>query len=192
MLRRAVTATRDALLHAREVLSTGRDAALDVMARVGADRDAPPDLRGAAFGFGWSLGASADPVRALRGAAGADTLGDWLAGLFALARDEVLAAGRSVGVGWPGEAAGGVLAVLDDLITTMPDFLVGLPALRQAFAYFPPRERELIARRLLERRRLTGSARALLRTTADPLLIAEANALEDRASRLLAGEGLLP
>jgi hypothetical protein len=85
-----------------------------------------------------------------------------------------------------------VLAVLDDLITTMPDFLAGLPALRQAFAYFPPRERELIARRLLERRRLTGSARALLRTTADPLLIAEAKTLEDRAGRLLAGEGLLP
>ncbi|WP_329253651.1 DUF5682 family protein [Actinoallomurus sp. NBC_01490] len=213
---RAVTATRDALLHAHEVLSTGRDAALDVMARIGADRDAPPDLRGAAFGFGWSLGASVDPVRALRGAAGADTLGDWLAGLFALARDEVLAAGRSAGVGWSGEAGrsagvgwsgkaggsaggdgagdaeGGVLAVLDDLITTMPDFLAGLPALRQAFAYFPPRERELIARRLLERRRLTGSARALLRTTADPPLIAEAKALEDRAGRLLAGEGLLP
>ncbi|GAA4488490.1 hypothetical protein GCM10023191_017950 [Actinoallomurus oryzae] len=225
---RAVTATRDALLHAHEVLSTGRDAALDVMARIGADRDTPPDLRGAAFGFGWSLGASVDPVRALRGAAGADTLGDWLAGLFALARDEVLAAGRSAGVGWSGKAGrsagvgwsgkagrsagvgwsgeagspaggdgagdaeGGVLAVLDDLITTMPDFLAGLPALRQAFAYFPPRERELIARRLLERRRLTGSARALLRTTADPLLIAEAKALEDRAGRLLAGEGLLP
>ncbi|GLY77516.1 DUF5682 family protein [Actinoallomurus iriomotensis] len=181
---RAVTATRDALLHAHEVLSTGREAALDVMARIGADREAPPDLRGAAFGFGWSLGASADPVRALRGAAGADTLGDWLAGLFALARDEVLADG--------GSAGGGVLAVLDDLVTTMPDFLAGLPALRQAFAYFPPRERELIARRLLERRRLTGSARALLRTTADPLLIAEARALEERTSRLLAGEGLLP
>jgi hypothetical protein len=185
---RALTATRDAFLHAHEVLSTGRDAALDVMARVGADRDVPPDLRGAAFGFGWSLGASADPVRALRGAAGAATLGDWLAGLFALARDEVLAAEA----GWPGKAEGGVLAVLDDLITTMPDFLAGLPALRQAFAYFPPRERELIARRLLERRRLTGSARALLRTTADPLLIAEAKTLEDRAGRLLAGEGLLP
>ena len=29
-------------------------------------RTAPPDLRGAAFGLGWSLGASGDPVRALR------------------------------------------------------------------------------------------------------------------------------
>jgi hypothetical protein len=174
---RALTATRDALLHASGVLTTGRDVALEVMARIGADRTAPPDLRGAAFGFGWSLGASDDPVRALRGAAG--TLGDWLAGLFALARDEVLAGGS------------GVLDALDDLITAMPDFLVELPALRQAFEYFPPRERELIARRLLERRELTGSARALLRTTADPLLIAEAQALEEKVSRVLTREGLL-
>lgn len=174
----ALTATRDALLHAGEVLTTGRDVAVEVMARIGADRTAPPDLRGAAFGFGWSLGASGDPVRALHGAA--DTLGDWLAGLFALARDEVLAGGS------------GVLDALDDLITSMPDFLVGLPALRQAFEYFPPRERELIARRLLERRKLSGSARALLRTTADPLLLAEARTLEDKVSRVLTREGLLP
>jgi hypothetical protein len=174
---RALTATRDALLHASEVLTTGREVALEVMARVGADRTAPPDLRGAAFGFGWSLGASGDPVGALRGAA--DILGDWLAGLFALARDEVLAGGS------------GMLEALDDLITAMPDFLVELPALRQAFEYFPPRERELIARRLLERRDLTGSARGLLRTTADPLLIAEARALEEKVSRVLTREGLL-
>ncbi|GAB2849838.1 DUF5682 family protein [Actinoallomurus bryophytorum] len=176
----ALTATRDALLHAPEVLTTGRDVALDVMARIGADRTAPPDLRGAAFGFGWSLGASGDPVRALRGVAGADTLGDWLSGLFALARDEVLA------------GTSGVLEVLDDLITSMPEFLPGLPALRQAFGYFPPRERQLIAQRLLERRDLTGSARALLRTTADPLLIAEAQLLEEKVSRLLTREGLRP
>ncbi|MGH3374899.1 MAG: DUF5682 family protein [Actinoallomurus sp.] len=176
---RALTATRDALLHAAPVLTTGRDVALEVMARIGADRTAPPDLRGAAFGLGWALGAAADPVRALRGAGGTDTLGDWLAGLFALARDEVLA------------DDGGVLDVLDDLIVAMPDFLAGLPALRQAFGYFPPREREIIARRLLSRRELTGSARALLRTSADPLLIAEAQALEEKAGRVLTREGLL-
>lgn len=175
---RALAATRDALLHAGEVLTTGREVALEAMARIGADRGAPPDLRGAAFGFGWSLGAAGDPVRALRGAAGTDTLGDWLAGLFALARDEVLADGS------------GLLDALDDLVVAMPDFLEGLPALRQAFAYFPPRERELIARRLLDRRRLAGSARTLLRTTADPLLLAEAAALEEKVGRVLAREGL--
>ena len=105
--------------------------------------DAPPDLRGAAFGFGWSLGAHAAGRRSrgpCAGASGAGTLGDWLAGLFALAREEVLRRDerrRS--------------AVLDDLVAAMADddFLVALPALRQAFGYFPPRERETIAAQLL-------------------------------------------
>jgi hypothetical protein len=177
---RAIVAVRDALLHAGEVVTTGREAAQEVMARISADRTTPPDLRGAAFGFGWSLGTADGPLRALRGASGADTLGDWLAGLFALARDDVLADGSEL------------LDTLDDLVTTMPDFLEGLPALRQAFAYFPPRERQQIARRLLARRQLTGSAGALLRTTADPLLMAEAAALEEKVDRLLAREGLRP
>jgi hypothetical protein len=176
----AIVALRDALLHAGEVVTTGRDIAQEVMARISADRTAPPDLRGAAFGFGWSLGVVGDPLWALRGASGAGTLGDWLAGLFALARNEVLADGSEL------------LDTLDHLVITMPDFLEGLPALRQAFAYFPPREREQIARHLLARRQLTGSARALLRTTADPLLIAEAMALEEKVGRILARERLRP
>jgi hypothetical protein len=84
--------------------------------------------------------------------------------------------------------------VLDEMMTALAedDFLVALPALRQAFEFFPPRERERIARRLLDRRGLRGSARALLRTPADPLVIAEAKALEQKVDRLLAAEGLSP
>jgi hypothetical protein len=180
----ALAATRDALLHAAGPLGLDREAALAVAGRISANTDAPPDLRGAAFGLGWSLGAAVDPVRAVRGAAGPNTLGDWLAGLFALARDEVLAVETS--------DKAGVLAVLDEMITalTEDDFLVALPALRQAFEFFPPREREMIARRLLDRRGLRGSARALLRTTADPLMIAETRALEEKVDRLLVAEGL--
>ncbi|MQY09339.1 DUF5682 family protein [Actinomadura macrotermitis] len=176
----ALAATRDALRHAAAVLTVDRADALAVAARIAANPGAPPDLRGAAFGLGWSLGAAADAERAVRGAAGPGTLGDWLAGLFALAREEVL-------------AADGVLAVLDELVGGLDEqgFLVALPALRQAFAFFPPREREAIARGLLERRGLAGSARALLRTETDPLLIAEARALEERVTGLLTAEGLL-
>jgi hypothetical protein len=174
------------LLHAAGPLGLDREAALGVAGRISANTDAPPDLRGAAFGLGWTLGGAGDPVRAVRGAAGPHTLGDWLAGLFALARDEVLA-GESV-------AGTGVLGVLDEMMTALAedDFLVALPALRQAFEFFPPRERERIARRLLDRRGLRGSARALLRTPADPLVIAEAKALEQKVDRLLATEGLSP
>ncbi|SPT57223.1 DUF5682 family protein [Actinomadura madurae] len=177
---RAVAATRDALLHAAGPLGLDRGAALGVARRVAAHPDAPPDLRGAAFGLGRALGDAGDPARAVRGAAGPKTFGDWLAGLFALARQEVLDPDASV------------LGVLDELICGLTDeeFLVALPALRQAFEFFPPRERETIAGGLLERRGLRGSARSLLRAPASPALAAEARALETRVDRALAAAGL--
>lgn len=179
---RAIAATRDALLHAAGELGLDPDAALGVARRVAANPDVPPDLRGAAFGLARALGDTADPARAVRGAAGPRTFGDWLAGLFALARQDVLDDGSSV------------LGVLDELVTGLADddFLVALPALRQAFAFFPPRERETIAGRLLDRRGAAGTARALLRTAGDPVLIAEAKALEHRAGQALAAAGLIP
>jgi hypothetical protein len=83
--------------------------------------------------------------------------------------------------------------VLDDLLAAMieHDFLVALPALRQAFAYFPPRERETIAERLLERRGLTGSGRSLLRITTPVEVLAAARELEAHVDALLAREGLV-
>jgi len=185
----ALAATRDALRHAAGPLGLDRQAALGVARRVSVDTAAPPDLRGAAFGLAWSLGEAADAARAVRGVSGPDTLGDWLAGLFALARDEVLAVETAAD-----GAGGGVLRVLDEIVAGWPerDFLVALPALRQAFEFFPPLERETIARRLLEHRGLRGSARSLLRTAADPLLIAEAMELEEKVRRVLAAEGLAP
>ncbi|MBT2211624.1 DUF5682 family protein [Actinomadura sp. NEAU-AAG7] len=177
---RAVAALRDALLHAAAPLGLDRAAALAVGRRVAADPDAPPDLRGAAFGLARSLGDTGDTARAVRGAASPRVLGDWLAGLFALAREEVL------------DPAAAVLAVLDELVAAAgeEDFLVALPALRQAFAFFPPRERETIARGLMERRGVRGSARALLRSPADPMAVAEARALEARVDAALAAAGL--
>ncbi|MFJ9412778.1 DUF5682 family protein [Streptomyces sp. NPDC101227] len=206
----ALAATRDALVHAGKQLGLDRAPALATARRISADTTAPPDLRGAAFGLCWSLhsardaGASGgeavgesegdggeaeglDPAKALVGTSGPEVLGDWLAGLFALARSEVLAGG--------GASAGeGVLGVLDTVVAAMTgdEFLVALPALRQAFAYFPPRERETIAGGLLDRRGLRGSPRALTRAVADPLVAAEAMALEERVTRVLAGEGLGP
>ncbi|KAB2344405.1 DUF5682 family protein [Actinomadura rudentiformis] len=175
----ALAATRDALIHAGGALGLDRRSALGVAGRVSADHGVPPDLRGAAFGLCWALGEEGDPVRAVRGAAGPRTLGDWLAGLFALARDEVL-------------SEPGVMAVLDELVAELgeADFLIALPALRQAFEFFPPREREAIAKGLLERRGSRASGRTLLRAPADPILIAEARALEEKVDRLLAAEGL--
>ncbi|WP_406090047.1 DUF5682 family protein [Streptomyces sp. NBC_01013] len=199
---RAVVAVRDAVLHAPELLGVPRETAAAIARRVSRDAGAPADLRGAAFGLHRVLAApsagSEGPEEAVQemASAGTDALGDWLAGLFALARDEVTG---TAGGGTPphggtlsGAEGGSLIGVLDDLMCTLPAeaFLAGLPALRQAFAFFPPRERERIAARLLERRGLRGSARGLLRTTGDPLLIARAGALEDRVTALLTRYGL--
>ncbi|MEV8532389.1 DUF5682 family protein [Streptomyces sp. NPDC051211] len=195
---RALAAVRDALLHAGHLLSLSRQAAVEVARRISADPAAPADLRGAGFGLCRSLGADTDDTgeageagdagtaaAAARAAADPAALGDWLAGLFVLAREELTGPGGQAG-------SGALIEVLDRLVTAMPetDFLGGLPALRQAFAYFPPREREQIARELIERRGLRGSARSLLRTTADPLLLARARHLEDTVGTLLDRYGL--
>ncbi|GIF69023.1 hypothetical protein Ais01nite_70580 [Asanoa ishikariensis] len=177
---RAVVAIRDGLRHAAEALDIDRAAGLAVMARIAADAAAPPDLRGAAFGFGWSLGGGGDPARAVRGAAAPGVLGDWLAGLFSVARDEAT-------------ADGGLLDVLDGLVGAMTDgdFLIALPALRQAFAYFPPRERQRLAEAVLARRGIVEDGRALLRLRADPVRRARAIELDSYVDELLRTERLV-
>ncbi|MDQ2584048.1 DUF5682 family protein [Saccharothrix yanglingensis] len=177
---RALVGTRDALVHAAGALEVDRARAVAVMRRVAATAGAPPDLRGAAFGFAWSLdGPPPDHVAVVRDVAAPSTLGDWLAGLFAVARQEVLTDEAVVGA-------------LDEVVGELSeeDFLVALPALRQAFAHFPPAEREAIASVLLARRGSGGSARALVRTSVDPLLVAEARALEAKVDAVLVREGL--
>ncbi|SBT39776.1 DUF5682 family protein [Micromonospora auratinigra] len=178
----ALVAVRDALRYAGPALGLDPAATLAVAGRVAADQAAPPDLRGAALGLRWSLGAPADAAGAVRAVAAPSTLGDWLSGLFALAREEVVA----------GEAA--LLGVLDRLLAGMDahDFLVALPALRQAFGWFPPREREAVARHVLSLRGGEGDvgARDLLRLDVDPVLVAAARALEARVDEVLAREGL--
>ncbi|MEV4757172.1 DUF5682 family protein [Micromonospora sp. NPDC049559] len=223
----ALAAARDTIVHAGPSLGIDGGPALAVMRRLAADPGVPPDLRGAASGFAWSLGDPVDPVRGVRGAAGPAVLGDWLAGLFALAREEVLA-GEEVlaaeappaGSGRDGSRSGGspagsgrdapggsdpvgssggspavvdLLGVVDVVLGAMSehDFLVALPALRQAFAFFPPRERDVIARRLLARRGLAGSGRSLLRVELDPMLVARARDLDAYVDALLLREGLM-
>ncbi|MEE1832558.1 DUF5682 family protein [Streptomyces sp. SP17KL33] len=186
----AVAAVRDTLWHASDVLSVTPEAVAAVAHRVSRDPAAPPDLRGAAFGLHRCLTGDHDPAAvgtAVRELPGAAVLGDWLAGLFAVARDELTTA-----PGTGGDGPQSLIGVLDGMVGAMSDeeFLIGLPALRQAFVFFPPRERERIAERLMERRGVRGSARSLLRTSADPVLLARAAALEEKVTRRLAFYGL--
>lgn len=172
---RAMAATRDAVLHARSALSLDPADVTGVATRVSNDVQAPPDLRGAALGLAWTLGTKPD-VRKVRSV---KALGDWLAGLFAVAREEVLASPDLVGV-------------LDELVNAMTEdeFLVALPALRLAFSYFPPRERETIATTVLAHRGVEGSARGVTRLTVDPMVVAEAMMVEKRVDTLLVKGGL--
>ncbi|NMO55364.1 hypothetical protein HH310_29800 [Actinoplanes sp. TBRC 11911] len=178
----AIAACRDALRHAGTALGLDVTDALEVTERITSDTTAPPDIRGAAFGLRWALSSrrALDPVRVTRGAFMVRTLGDWLAGLFALAREEVLHAEEIIGL-------------LDEMLSAMPveDFLVALPALRQAFAFFPPREREAIAERLLRRRGILGTGRSLLRAVTDPAVVAAGMHLDEQVDTLLQREGLL-
>ncbi|MBQ1043123.1 MULTISPECIES: DUF5682 family protein [unclassified Micromonospora] len=175
-----LVAVRDAIRHAGPALGLDRDGALAVAGRIAADTAAPPDLRGAALGLAWSLGDVPDAARAVRAVAAPDTLGDWLSGLFALAREQVVA----------DDAA--LLTVVDEMLAGMGahDFLVALPALRQAFGWFPPRERATVARHVQALHGGDAPPGDLLRLDADPLLVAAARAVEERVDAVLIREGL--
>jgi hypothetical protein len=154
-----------------------RSRAHAVMRRRARDSSAPPAIRGAALGFLWSTGffntdpgvftepGGSDPapaedeaVAALRASARPDHLGDFLLGLFALAREEV-------------QRARSLLRATDAVIGEMPerDFLVAVPSLRLAFSYLPPRERERVAALVLAIHNAPETrARALLSLDVDP------------------------
>jgi hypothetical protein len=148
----------------------------------------PPDLRGAGFGALWSLSETTDfiddPVAVVRRMSRPEVLGDWLTGLFALAREEVLGDTKS----------SSVLTALDQIVREQSenDFLLALPSLRQAFEYFPPRERAQIADRLLRARGLRATGRSFVRTATDPADLAAAQLLEADVDVALRAAGLTP
>lgn len=147
----------------------------------------PPTLAGAATGFliACRRAEEAGLERRLPDYAAPERLGDYLCGVFALAREEV--AGRAALM----EAARGTVAEWDD-----DAFLVALPALRQAFAWFPPRERERIAHGLLQglgmgEAEAGVTAHGWMRQRVDPALQAAAATLEAAVFRKLARAGLI-
>jgi hypothetical protein len=142
----AVHAIRELIRHGPPEVAAMHARAHAVCERRVADADAPPALRGAALGLLWSTRpdeSGSDEQRAitaLKASSRPTTVGDFLAGLFILAREEVLHS----------EA---LLGAIDTAMTTMnrDDFMISLPAVRQAFSFFPPRERLTIAEGVLAR-----------------------------------------
>lgn len=140
----------DAVVALRNLAQEGAGLALDlgtargVFTRLLTNSQTPPALSGASLGYLIALGhedADSPDVRAgVRGFGTPHKLGDFLAGLFALARESM-------------RDAAGALDVVDTLFACWMDeeFLAAFPSLRGAFAWFPPRERERLARLILER-----------------------------------------
>lgn len=175
-----VAAVRDAFERCELALDLDRAELIDVLTRVGADPARGGGVRGAALGARWSLGGSdAEAVRGqLRQFTDADRLGDFLTGLFALAREQVqrqpglvLAIHEAVS-GWSGD-----------------DFLHALPALRLAFTCFTPREKHHLALTLREALGLDPRIE-LTALDVDAAAVARAVAFEDRLFRLAERCGL--
>lgn len=185
----AVRALRD-VVRASKLAQGVADEAAAVFERRAAAADAPPDARGACLGALWSLGRLGDAAasvalaeKALRSAALPQIFGDFLVGLFALAREETAHGDE-------------VLRTVDEVLGGMAehDFMVGLPALRLAFSYFPPREKASIADRVaaLHGRSASAAAQLLARLEAAPQDLARAAKIDSEVDAALRRYGLLP
>jgi hypothetical protein len=132
------------LLRHGAALGLDMDDTHGVLMRRVSDADAPAMLRGASLGAIWYLDADAASIESAIDhalyASSEGRLGDFLAGLFALARGPALRDDRLVGA-------------IDAAIATLSDevFLVQVPALRLAFSWFPPAERARIGALLAAR-----------------------------------------
>ncbi len=175
---KAVVTLRDMHKLGRE-LKLARELAEGVMRR--RLKDAPRVCQGAALGYLWSLElvpGEEEAEQAVRALHPPEALGDFLAGLFALAREEV-------------QRAEGLLRLVDQLLKGLDrtDFLRALPGLRLAFSAFPPRERQAVAAIVA---RLYGleSTFELLRNAVDPALVAAGMQLDAELERTIERYGL--
>ncbi len=184
---RAFIAIRDTLIVDQTPGQTALDVdeleAWETMKRISLSRTAPPGLRGAALGVLWSTGywstsqdAEDEARERLQRSSHPSIFGDFLAGLFALAREQAV-------------ATEGLIAAVDQTLASLEDheFVESLPSLRLGFDYFPPREREALARRVLglhgqedsQPKQLTG------KLDHSPAVIAQGNTLDARLQAAL-------
>jgi hypothetical protein len=182
---RAVALLRDLVRFASGALLADRAQGEAVMQRRGQDRQAPPAIRGAAIGFLWSTGQGSvdDASRGLAGVSRPESIGDFLAGLFSVAREEVM-------------GSEGLVAAIDSALNALEshDFLVSLPAMRMAFSFFPPRERERMAQRIVRLHQgvdgTAANARSLLRAEVSADVVVRGLAIEEEVTRRAERYGL--
>jgi hypothetical protein len=181
----------DAVLACRDILRECPDLAVDraafttALGRCLANPDAAAALAGAALGCLIACGETdvSGASQRIRGYS-PDRLGDFLSGLFALAREEIA-------------AEHSIIAAVSRLVSdwAADEFLTALPAMRQAFAWFPPRERERLARAVLRTHGFGEAAAEIealnwMRQTSRVTDQAAAMALEAAVAERLARAGL--
>lgn len=181
----AVRLTRNVFEKAESAMELDRDVFAAVLARVQADDERSPAQRGACAGALWSLNC-ADPAEIRRDLmlfADPDHLGDFLTGLFALAREEV-------------QRDRDLLEVIYQLVSEWNDqgFMTALPSLRLAFMYFTPREKTYLASSLFTEETSSvvkeGDEDELLDLTVSPEEAAAAMAFELELVEFARGYGI--
>ncbi|MGA1409536.1 MAG: DUF5682 family protein [Prochlorotrichaceae cyanobacterium] len=154
---------------------------LEILSRISHDRDQDASLRGGAIGGQWHLGAmeTEQILRVLQGFATPEQLGDFLSGLFHLAREII-------------QRYPDLAKTIDRLIMGYSDqqFLEALPSLRLAFSCFPPREKHRIATGLFPPEESENDRLEPLDLSLNPEVAAAAFALEAQIKKQMDYYGL--
>lgn len=162
------------------LLSLDRDEFTGVLKRVEQDRNKPATVRGAAAGILWTLGEADDEqiLADLLSYAVPGDLGDFLAGLFAVAREVAQRQQKLV-------------RTIDRMLNEFgaDDFQASLPSMRLAFTYFTPREKHYMLTTLFESLGLKPQ-QPLVPLTVDSNTAAAALAFEDHLFEKIAKYGL--
>jgi hypothetical protein len=161
-------------------LALNHDEFTSVLHRVEQDRHKPPQVRGAAAGILWTLRV-ADNEQILADLlmfADPNDLGDFLTGLFALAREVA-------------QRHAPLVRTIDRLLLDFGanEFQSALPSLRLAFTYFIPREKHYMLTTLFESLGLK-ELRPLAALTVNEATAAKALAIEERVFETIAKYGL--
>ena len=173
-LTRGVGALLRVLQRCDTALDLERETLIETLRRIAASASHGALLRGAATGALWTLDAIAAEDALQIPTLAAAQLGDFLAGLFALAREAAQRQPDLVG------QIDALLAAFDD-----EKFLEALPSLRLAFSYFTPREKHYMALTLME-----GRGQPLADLVVSVEVAARALALESRVFGELKKYGL--
>jgi hypothetical protein len=161
-----------------ESLDMGSAELTAVMERVEQDRHKPAPVRGAAAGILWTLGA-ADAERIVADLlrfTDPNDLGDFLAGLFAAAREVA-------------QRHPQLVRAVDRMLLefSSENFQRALPSLRLAFTYFTPREKHYMLTTLFES---LGIKQIQPLTVVDQATAAEALAMDERVFETIRLHGL--